>query len=122
VLKLLVTQRQNQCNLIAIMMLFIVIPVMIAAARGQPQVTLPSGEVRGTTLPVEGHDDSLVFYGVPYADPPTGQLRFTSPRPVTPWTGVRDGSQIGELLITGLRNQLVLCVDYRATLSAASLE
>jgi carboxylesterase type B len=85
------------CNLIAIM-ISIMIPVLIATARGQPQVTLPSGEVRGTTLPVEGHDGSLVFYGIPYADPPTGQNRFTSPRPVTPWTGVRDGSHIGELL------------------------
>ena len=29
------------------------------------------------------------FLGVPFADPPTGQYRFTAPRPVTPWSGVR---------------------------------
>ncbi|MBD3574883.1 carboxylesterase family protein [Streptomyces sp. KD18] len=31
-----------------------------------------------------------VFRGVPYAQPPVGALRFASPRPPVPWTGVRD--------------------------------
>ncbi|MFF8278052.1 carboxylesterase family protein [Streptomyces lateritius] len=33
-----------------------------------------------------------VFRGVPYAAPPVGALRYRSPRPVTPWNGVRDAT------------------------------
>ncbi|MFI1940745.1 carboxylesterase family protein [Streptomyces purpureus] len=34
-----------------------------------------------------------VFRGVPYAAPPVGALRYCSPRPVTPWSGVRDATR-----------------------------
>ncbi|MFD7624484.1 carboxylesterase/lipase family protein [Streptomyces sp. NPDC059851] len=33
-----------------------------------------------------------VFRGVPYARPPVGELRFASPRPPVPWSGVRDAT------------------------------
>lgn len=29
------------------------------------------------------------FLGLPYAQPPVGDLRWRAPRPATPWTGVR---------------------------------
>jgi len=36
-----------------------------------------------------------VFLGLPFAAPPVGQLRFRSPQPVAPWSGVRDATQPG---------------------------
>ncbi|MBT2383737.1 carboxylesterase/lipase family protein [Streptomyces sp. ISL-11] len=36
-----------------------------------------------------------VFRGVPYAQPPVGPLRFASPRPPLPWSGVRDATAFG---------------------------
>ena len=33
-----------------------------------------------------------VWYGIPYAAPPVGNLRFRDPRPVQPWTTPRDCS------------------------------
>ncbi len=33
------------------------------------------------------------FFGVPYAVPPVGELRFRSPQPVPPWDGVRDATK-----------------------------
>ena len=33
--------------------------------------------------------------GVPYAEAPTGDLRFQKPRPARSWTGVRNAVQVG---------------------------
>jgi len=38
-----------------------------------------------------------VFKGVPYAKPPTGDLRLRAPRPVESWTGVRSAQEFGAL-------------------------
>jgi para-nitrobenzyl esterase len=37
----------------------------------------------------------LSFKGIPYAAPPTGDLRWRPPRPVTPWHGVRKATAYG---------------------------
>jgi len=36
---------------------------------------------------------SIVFRGIPYAAPPTGELRWRAPQPATPWNGVRDATR-----------------------------
>ncbi|MFJ8042342.1 carboxylesterase/lipase family protein [Kitasatospora sp. NPDC096147] len=52
-----------------------------------PQARTAAGWVRGSMAgPV------AVFRGVPYARPPVGALRFASPRPPLPWSGVRDAT------------------------------
>ncbi|GAD33990.1 carboxylesterase type B [Microbacterium sp. TS-1] len=50
-----------------------------------------AGRVRGTRRP----DGTLVFLGIPYAQPPTGARRFGEPVPVEPWDGVRDATAYG---------------------------
>lgn len=52
-----------------------------------PLVLTKDGQIQGTTV-----DRAHVFYGVPYADPPTGAYRWKPPRPVTPWPHVYDAS------------------------------
>jgi para-nitrobenzyl esterase len=48
------------------------------------------GTVRGT------HDGGVrTWRGIPFAAPPVGPLRFRSPQPAAPWTGVRDASTFG---------------------------
>jgi len=36
------------------------------------------------------------FMGIPYAEPPIGELRWAPPQPVKPWRGVRPCAQFGE--------------------------
>src|SRR5438045_7596327 len=33
------------------------------------------------------------FKGIPFAAPPTGDLRWIAPQPIVPWTGVKDASK-----------------------------
>jgi para-nitrobenzyl esterase len=61
-----------------------------AADRSDVVARTRAGVVRG----MEG-EGLRVFLGVPYAAPPTGDLRWRSPRPVEPWTGERDATRIG---------------------------
>nr|WP_166640688.1 carboxylesterase family protein [Amycolatopsis sp. SID8362] len=50
-------------------------------------VEIAAGALRGTE-----HDGVRTFLGVPYAEPPVGELRFRAPRPVPPWSGVREAT------------------------------
>lgn len=49
-----------------------------------PIVQTTSGKVQG-----EHRAAHLVFRGIPYAQPPLGQLRFRAPQPVAAWSGIR---------------------------------
>ncbi|XP_037917727.1 esterase FE4-like [Hermetia illucens] len=53
-----------------------------------PKVTLPHGGVLvGSYMKSANGSPFKVFRGVPYAQPPVGELRFKSPVPAKPWTG-----------------------------------
>jgi para-nitrobenzyl esterase len=65
----------------------------VAATRGHggaPVVTTDDGAVRGMTVP-----GGYAFRGLPYAAPPTGNLRWRPPAPPAGWHGVRDATQFG---------------------------
>ncbi|WP_233608321.1 carboxylesterase/lipase family protein [Nocardia stercoris] len=53
-------------------------------------VSVTGGQVRGFEA-----DGVHAFLGIPHAAPAVGPARFELPRPVVPWTGVRDGSAHG---------------------------
>ena len=48
-----------------------------------------TAQVDAGTLMGSRENGVLVFRGVPYAAPPTGDNRWRPPQPVEPWTGVR---------------------------------
>ncbi|WP_217245996.1 carboxylesterase family protein [Streptomyces sp. AC602_WCS936] len=60
-----------------------------------PVVRTPAGALHATAAGPAGGDASVhAFLGVPFMAPPTGPLRFASPRPVEPWTGVRPAAAL----------------------------
>jgi para-nitrobenzyl esterase len=56
---------------------------------GDPIVTTSDGAVRGAAVPGSTVD---AFLGLPYAAPPTGNLRWRPPQPPAQWRGVRDAT------------------------------
>ncbi|MEU8036114.1 carboxylesterase family protein [Streptosporangium sp. NPDC049078] len=57
---------------------------------GDVKVRTDAGWVKGAKV-----GDHRLFQGIPYAAPPVGELRWRSPRAVTPWQGVRDATAPG---------------------------
>ena len=63
----------------------------MAGPPGPAQVVqTANGSVRGVVS-----DSYRVFNGIPYAEPPVGQLRWQPPQPAAAWAGVRDATQPG---------------------------
>ena len=55
-----------------------------------PIVDIGPGRVRGVW-----REGSAAFLGIPFAQPPIGDLRFAAPVPPEPWSGVRDAVAYG---------------------------
>lgn len=62
------------------------------------EVTTRAGRVRGAWVPTTGtgaHARSAAFRGIPFAEPPVGDLRFAAPVPKAPWDGMLDALEFG---------------------------
>src|ERR1700730_8778782 len=55
-----------------------------------PLVRVADGLLFGTV-----NASTRQFLNVPYAAPPTGNLRFRPPQPAAPWLGIRNATQAG---------------------------
>jgi para-nitrobenzyl esterase len=73
--------------------LLVVLSPWVTLAQSDPAVTVTSGQIRGAPLQKGG----AVFKGIPYAQPPVGELRWREPMPVQPWSGVRDAKEFGAM-------------------------
>lgn len=61
-----------------------------AHAQAQPTAQTAAGALIGV---VQG--GATQFRGIPYAEPPVGDLRWAAPRTAKPWAGVRDATRFG---------------------------
>ncbi|XP_015121789.1 venom carboxylesterase-6 [Diachasma alloeum] len=52
-----------------------------------PRMTTPLGGVRGFYKYSQNGRKFMAFEGIPYAQPPVGELRFRPPQKLSPWTG-----------------------------------
>ncbi|MFN8812425.1 MAG: carboxylesterase/lipase family protein [Acidobacteriota bacterium] len=69
------------------MLLLLLLPLLLAA---QTRVTTPSGTLDGAEFA-----GIRLFRGVPFAQPPVGDLRFAPPVLMTKWEGIRDARNFG---------------------------
>ncbi|WP_245757615.1 carboxylesterase/lipase family protein [Amycolatopsis xylanica] len=56
----------------------------------RPEVRVVAGKLRGTR-----ESGVAVFRGIPFAEPPVGELRFGPPEKAKPWDGVREAAEFG---------------------------
>jgi para-nitrobenzyl esterase len=70
--------------LIAIIFAAVTMPAQISTAK------VAGGIVEGIIK-----DGIASFKGIPFAAPPVGNLRWKSPQPVIPWTGIRKADEFG---------------------------
>ena len=59
----------------------------------RPIVVFKSGSVHGLTYAIPFGYVIDRFLGIPYAAPPIGNLRFSAPRPMTSWEGVKEATE-----------------------------
>jgi len=69
-------------------------------------VETTKGKIRGVTLKSATNKDVDVWYGVPYAQPPVGDLRFRHPRPVDPWNEVKETTKKAQLMCSSQRHNV----------------
>lgn len=73
------------------LLLSLTVPAPTARAASDPDslvVRTDRGWVRGAAV----RDGGRVFQGIPFAAPPTGELRWRPPRPAARWSGTRDAT------------------------------
>ncbi|HEY5978804.1 MAG TPA: carboxylesterase family protein [Microlunatus sp.] len=63
---------------------------MAAYERRPPEARTSLGRLRG-----RWETGSAVFRGIPFAEPPVGDLRFAAPRPAPAWSGTREARSFG---------------------------
>jgi len=81
-------------NSLRIAILLVALGVVMPAAADTAVVNSSAGKLQGTT------DGKLrVFRGIPYALPPTGEMRWKPPLPMTKWKGLREATQFGAACI-----------------------
>jgi para-nitrobenzyl esterase len=80
--------------LAATILAFTLVPTGARAAEqgSGPVVKVSGGQIRGR-IPAAG--PGAVFKGIPFAQPPTGNLRWREPMPVKPWKGLREAAEFG---------------------------
>ena len=61
-----------------------------ATAADAERVTIDTGALQGATV-----GTVTAFKGIPFAQPPVGELRWRPPQPVKPWSGVRNATAYG---------------------------
>ncbi|PSN33169.1 Venom carboxylesterase-6 [Blattella germanica] len=89
------------------MYLYILVSLLVAVV-GEHRVFVLQGEMKGTTMTSRSGTNFHAFMGIPFAEPPIGELRFKvlkfhitvqAPEPPRPWNGVLNATADGPLCL-----------------------
>jgi para-nitrobenzyl esterase len=84
--------KQNNACLSKILEVYIVHIEYKDDNEQKPVVRVAEGILEGFR-----EDGVIKFYGVPYAAPPVGELRWRPPQPLKPWKGIRKADRFGPI-------------------------
>ncbi len=76
-----------------VVMFIAVSAIPASAVDSGPIIAVTGGQIRGALLGKGG----AAFKGIPFAQPPVGELRWREPLPVKPWMGVREATAFGAI-------------------------
>ncbi|NP_001267763.1 acetylcholinesterase-like isoform X1 [Aplysia californica] len=83
-----------QCHVVLVLM------TRLAGAQERPIIETDKGTVQGVTVFADGKKVDA-FYGIPFAKPPLGDLRFKPPAQLDSWEGVLDASRLPNSCMQG---------------------
>ncbi|XP_069595472.1 fatty acyl-CoA hydrolase precursor, medium chain-like [Ranitomeya imitator] len=101
--------------------ILILIPLILTAIvtgvkAERPLVTTKYGDLQGITVPVKETSRAIdAFFGVPFAKPPVGPLRFGNPEPPEPWKSVRDASEPSPMCLQVEDTMKWVAVSYQSS-------
>jgi para-nitrobenzyl esterase len=84
------------------------------ASETRPQVRVRTGVLQGVT---DASSGVAAYKDIPYAKPPTGELRWRPPVPALAWEGVRDAKEFGHACLQPPQNPAGLYSGGMASLS-----
>lgn len=90
------------CGMISCEVLFPapnVLPNISLNYEHQPVLRTVYGDVQGHYMTTVKGRNVAAFEGIPYAEPPVGDLRFANPEKKRPWKQPRDGTKKGPICI-----------------------
>jgi len=70
---------------------FVAITSATLSAQVPPRVTVAAGALEGT---IDSASGVAVFWGIPYAAPPVGPLRWRPPQKAAHWKGIREAKRL----------------------------
>ncbi|XP_046753939.1 juvenile hormone esterase-like [Diprion similis] len=71
------------------------------------EVTIPQGSLQGAILFSRQNRSIFAFYGIPYGQPPVGDLRFSSPVAANAWNGTLNATVEGNVCIQYLNGAVI---------------
>ncbi|XP_046753867.1 juvenile hormone esterase-like [Diprion similis] len=71
-----------------------------------PTVNIPQGTLLGTVRKTIHNRTVSAFLGIPFAQPPVGELRFRNPVPASGWSGIRNATSDAEMCPQLLGNEV----------------
>ncbi|XP_069801981.1 fatty acyl-CoA hydrolase precursor, medium chain-like [Dendropsophus ebraccatus] len=93
--------------------------VLVSGQRdGRPEVETQYGKLRGKTMSVKGTDRTVnAFYGVPFAKPPVGSLRYAAPEPPEAWSSTREATDYAPMCLQDHQMMEMLMENFKVKLT-----